>query len=321
MMLAPPGDILLAQEPPEQCVVLAEVVVLMLEPTAEHREVLVLVALADHDLQASTGELVDGGVVLGDAHRVEQAEHGHPGRQQNPVGGRGDRTEQHRRRRRQELPGMTLTDSIRVDPELLGEYRVLDDARQTRVRGEEFTGDRMGCVRNDVENLKAHVATLTAGYRASGSLAITLNPAVRICAEREDYGERRSLVYVSAKELSMSDLPKITDQEMRTIIQYSQPYSVVVLRAGPKFGTPEAKDLIWEHSRRNFSLRAKGDLAVILGVTEDDSDIRGFGIFDKDVETTAKIMNDDPGVQAGVFEFDVHPVRGFPGDALAPKPD
>ncbi len=69
MMLAPPGDILLAQEPPEQCVVLAEVVVLMLEPTAEHREVLVLVALADHDLQASTGELVDGGVVLGDAHR------------------------------------------------------------------------------------------------------------------------------------------------------------------------------------------------------------------------------------------------------------
>ncbi|OPX13137.1 hypothetical protein [Gordonia sp. i37] len=119
----------------------------------------------------------------------------------------------------------------------------------------------------------------------------------------------------------MSDLPKITDQEMRTIIQYSQPYSVVVLRPGPKFGTPEAKDLIWEHSRRNFSLRAKGDLAVILGVTEDDSDIRGFGIFDKDVETTAKIMNDDPGVQAGVFEFDVHPVRGFPGDALAPKPD
>lgn len=118
----------------------------------------------------------------------------------------------------------------------------------------------------------------------------------------------------------MPDLPAITDAEMRTIIQYSQPYSVVVLRAGPKYGSPEAKDLIWEHSRRNFSLRAKGDLAVILGVS-DDSDIRGFGIFDKDPDTTAKIMNADPGVQAGVFEFDVLPVRGFPGDALAPRPD
>ncbi|MGC4935479.1 hypothetical protein ACLQ3C_17565 [Gordonia sp. DT30] len=123
----------------------------------------------------------------------------------------------------------------------------------------------------------------------------------------------------------MSDLPKITDHEMRTIIQYSQPYSVVVLRAGPQFGTPEAHDIIWEHSRRNFSLRAKGDLAVILGVnepgTESNSEVRGFGVFDKDVETTTKIMNDDPGVQAGVFEFEVYPVRGFPGDALAPGPD
>jgi len=118
----------------------------------------------------------------------------------------------------------------------------------------------------------------------------------------------------------MSDLPPITDAEMKTIIAYSQPYSVVVLKAGPKFRTDEAKPLIWEHSRRNFSLRASGKLSIILGAS-DDSDIRGYGIFDQDPETTAKIMNDDPAVQAGVFEFDVHPVRGFPGGALIPTPD
>jgi len=28
------------------------------------------------------------------------------------------------------------------------------------------------------------------------------------------------------------------------------------------------------------------------------------------------IMNDDPGVAAGVFTYQVHPCRGFPGDAL-----
>jgi hypothetical protein len=27
-------------------------------------------------------------------------------------------------------------------------------------------------------------------------------------------------------------------------------------------------------------------------------------------------MEDDPGVKAGVFEYEIHPVRSFPGDAL-----
>jgi len=30
----------------------------------------------------------------------------------------------------------------------------------------------------------------------------------------------------------------------------------------------------------------------------------------------AALMAAEPGVQAGVFEYDVHPVRGFPGSAL-----
>ncbi|WP_246007880.1 hypothetical protein [Gordonia oryzae] len=110
----------------------------------------------------------------------------------------------------------------------------------------------------------------------------------------------------------MSDLPKITDQEMRTISQYSAVFGGGAAR-GPEFGKPESTDLIWEHSRRNFWLRAKGDLAVILGLTEDDSDIRGFGIFDKDVETTAKMMNDDPGVQAGRLRVRRPPGPRIPG--------
>jgi hypothetical protein len=34
------------------------------------------------------------------------------------------------------------------------------------------------------------------------------------------------------------------------------------------------------------------------------------------VEETTAIMNDDPGVIAGVLTFEVHPCRGFPGDCL-----
>ena len=33
-------------------------------------------------------------------------------------------------------------------------------------------------------------------------------------------------------------------------------------------------------------------------------------------EETKEIMDGDPGVQAGLFVYEVHPCRGFPGDAL-----
>nr|EMP11626.1 hypothetical protein ISGA_3783 [Gordonia sp. NB41Y] len=113
----------------------------------------------------------------------------------------------------------------------------------------------------------------------------------------------------------MSELPEITDEEMDTMIPMARHYSVVILREGPEYGSPEAKPIIWEHGRRNFALRAAGALAVVMPV-EDATDVCGVGIFDRSVEETAALMSDDPGVQAGVFTFDVHPARGFPGDSL-----
>jgi hypothetical protein len=53
----------------------------------------------------------------------------------------------------------------------------------------------------------------------------------------------------------------------------------------------------------------------VLPVT-DDSDVCGVGVFDATVEDTAAIMDADPGVAAGVFTYQVHACRGFPGDAL-----
>jgi hypothetical protein len=72
---------------------------------------------------------------------------------------------------------------------------------------------------------------------------------------------------------------------------------------------------VWEHGRRNFGLRDAGTLAVVLPVT-DDSEVCGIGVFTTSIEETAAIMADDPGVRAGVFTYEVHPCRGFPGDAL-----
>jgi hypothetical protein len=54
---------------------------------------------------------------------------------------------------------------------------------------------------------------------------------------------------------------------------------------------------------------------MVLPVT-DGSDVCGVGVFNGTVDETVALMNDDPGVQAGVFTFEVHGCRGFPGDSL-----
>jgi hypothetical protein len=107
----------------------------------------------------------------------------------------------------------------------------------------------------------------------------------------------------------------VSDDDMRAGMATTKPYTAVVLTAGPAYGTDDAGPVVWEHGRRNFGLRADGVLNIVCPVT-DDSDVCGIGILDTDVETARAIMNEDPGVQAGVFTFAVHPVRSFPGDRL-----
>jgi hypothetical protein len=92
-------------------------------------------------------------------------------------------------------------------------------------------------------------------------------------------------------------------------------YSVVILRNGPRADHPDRDAIVWEHGRRNFRLRAAGLLAVVLPI-RDDSALDGVGVFDLDPDETRAVMEADPGVQAGVFAFEVHPARGFPGDRL-----
>ncbi len=107
----------------------------------------------------------------------------------------------------------------------------------------------------------------------------------------------------------------ITDEYMREMISKTRAYTVVILKSTSKRSEPGADQIVWEHGRRNFALRQEGTLAVVCPI-RDGSDISGIGIFNADVEATRKIMNEDPGVQAVIFEYEVHASRSFPGDCL-----
>lgn len=107
----------------------------------------------------------------------------------------------------------------------------------------------------------------------------------------------------------------VSDDDMRAGMASTREYVAVILKAGPQYGADQSGPVVWEHGRRNFGLRADGLLNIVCPVT-DDSEVRGIGILDTDLETARTIMAEDPGVRAGVFTFTLHPVRGFPGDRL-----
>lgn len=106
-----------------------------------------------------------------------------------------------------------------------------------------------------------------------------------------------------------------SDDEMRQGIAAAKSYCVVILRATSKRREPGVDTIIWEHGRRNFGLRADGVMPIVCAVN-DGSGLSGVGIFTTPVDETKRIMDEDPGVKAGVFTYEVHPCRGFPGSSL-----
>ncbi|HTJ75380.1 MAG TPA: hypothetical protein VL337_08440 [Acidimicrobiales bacterium] len=110
-------------------------------------------------------------------------------------------------------------------------------------------------------------------------------------------------------------MAEISDDFMRDMLARSKGYSLVVLRDGPNRHAPGVQPALWEHGRRNFALRADGLLPVVCRVA-DDSGWAGVGIFDAPAAEVARLMDDDPAVREGVLVYEVHPVLGFPGDAL-----
>lgn len=107
---------------------------------------------------------------------------------------------------------------------------------------------------------------------------------------------------------------QITDDYMHDRISKTKSYTLIVLRPTPEYSPTESRPVVWEHGRRNMALQAAGIMPIVCPVGNDE--IAGIGIFNTDPEEARVIMADDPGVRAGIFTVEVHPCRGFPGDAL-----
>jgi hypothetical protein len=107
----------------------------------------------------------------------------------------------------------------------------------------------------------------------------------------------------------------ITDEYMQERLSQAREHSLVILRETEKRKSEGADRIVWEHGRRNMALNTNGVLPIVCPVG-DGTGIAGIGIFSGSIEETKNIMDDDPGVKAGIFVYEVHLCRGFPGSTL-----
>jgi hypothetical protein len=119
----------------------------------------------------------------------------------------------------------------------------------------------------------------------------------------------------AAARANEREIPEITDEYMLEMLSRSLEYTAVLLAQGPNFEAEGSDKVIWEHGRRNFSLRADGVLAIVCPIT-DGGEWCGIYVFNANERESARIMDGDPGVRAGTFTYEAHPIRGFPGDSL-----
>jgi hypothetical protein len=119
-----------------------------------------------------------------------------------------------------------------------------------------------------------------------------------------------------------STLPEVKDDILRASLGATRPYTVVILKAGPRFSPagpdrePEVAATIWRHGKRNFALRMAGLLRVVCPVA-DGGEVVGVGIFDAAPDEVDRIMAADPAVMAEILRYEIHPTRTFPDSTLA----
>jgi len=117
----------------------------------------------------------------------------------------------------------------------------------------------------------------------------------------------------------------LTDEMFRESLAQTKPYTVLILKAGPRYSPPgpdrdpEVAATISRHGKRNMRLRLAGLLPIICPIA-DGSGLAGVSVFDATPEEVDRIYAADPAVRAGILTYEIHPTRSFPGSAL-PHPE
>lgn len=111
----------------------------------------------------------------------------------------------------------------------------------------------------------------------------------------------------------------ITMGDIQQQISKGKPYVLLLLKIGPTPSgeTPEDEKRQMEHLQHLFKLKQQGKLPLFGPVSDENSNLRGIGIFDlPSVEEAEKLIKNDPHIQGGYLSYELYPWFGIRGDTL-----
>lgn len=106
----------------------------------------------------------------------------------------------------------------------------------------------------------------------------------------------------------------VTDEQIQDLVRTAQPFSLLILRWGPRRDQAGAGAIELEHQRRMVSLRADGVIAILCPILDDA--MAGMAVMTVPTERAEEIIAEDPCVRAEMMLSEVYPCMSFPGDSL-----
>jgi uncharacterized protein YciI len=106
--------------------------------------------------------------------------------------------------------------------------------------------------------------------------------------------------------------------EILTKLASIKPYTVVVLSKGANYGLSDSPRIIQsEHLPYVFDQRDNNQMVLTMPLLDNDSSLAAITVYNStDKEEVKQLMEKDPAVQAGVFNYEIITGMGLPGDKL-----
>ena len=97
-----------------------------------------------------------------------------------------------------------------------------------------------------------------------------------------------------------------------------KPYVLLIYKKGPNYNSPDKQKIIQgEHLPYVFDLRHRGIMSMAIPVMEPESEVAAIGIYNiTDKEEITRFVQQDPGVQKGLFTYELLNCMGMKGDTL-----
>ncbi|OQP62305.1 hypothetical protein A3860_28480 [Niastella vici] len=106
--------------------------------------------------------------------------------------------------------------------------------------------------------------------------------------------------------------------EVLTKLATIKPYILVVLTKGENYGLSDSPRIIQsEHLPYIFEQRRNNQMVLTMPVMDNNTNLAAVAVYNTtDKDEVQRLLDKDPAIMAGVFDYEIVTGMGLPGDKL-----